>query len=460
METLAPSTRSAVESFVADWVTDHRIPGAAVAVVDPEGEVYAEGFGARNLERNEPATPDTLFGIGSCTKSFTALAVVQLAEEVALSLDDPVGDYVPHLDDVPGDPVTVRELLTHTSGMPSDGLAGPLTVRSLGVGGMEVPLSSDDDFRRHVQGSTDRRVTDRDAFFYYNSGYTLLGKTVEAVTGKGYGSFVREAVLDPLGMDRSTFDRVAFEEDDDRMTPYIKQEESSTAVDFPFDDLIHAPGGLVSSVREVGDYLRLYMNGGSLDGAEIAPTAAVGEMTTPRGTFGTTLDGREVGYGYGLMSEPFLGDTLVGHGGSIGVSNAWFGYLEDAELGVAVACTTSPETHPMSVGPAVLSILQGTDPVESVPQFRIVDTLEEVTGSYETYRGIGSATVERDGGALTFTQASGMGEQTLHLLPETIEDDLLVCETVTGAGMRRPVRFETDGDGVTCFFERSRFEKA
>jgi CubicO group peptidase (beta-lactamase class C family) len=460
METLAPSTRSAVESFVADWVSDHRIPGAAVAIVDPDGEVYAEGFGARNLERNEPATPDTLFGIGSCTKSITALAVVQLAEAGALALDDPVADYLPHLDDAPGDPITVRELLSHTSGMPSDGLAGPLITRPLGLGHVEVPLSSDDDFRRHVQGSADRRVTDRETCFYYNSGYTMLGEVVEAVTGDSYASYVREAVLDPLGMDRSTFDREAFETDDDRMTPYVEREGSSTPSEFPFDDLIHAPGGLVSSVREVGEYVRLYVNGGSLDGTTLVPDAAVEEMTTPRGAFGTTVDGREVGYGYGLMTEPFLGDTLVGHGGSIGVSNAWFGHLEDAELGVAVACTSSPETHPMAVGPAVLSILRGTDPVESVPQFRVLDALEAVTGSYETYRGIGSATVEREGGALTLTQESSMGAQTHHLLPETIEDDLLVCETVTGAGMRRPVRFETDGDGVTCFFERSRFEKA
>jgi CubicO group peptidase (beta-lactamase class C family) len=459
MDTLAESTRSDVESFVSEWLSDHRIPGAAVAVVDADGTRYAEGFGARNLERNVPATPDTLFGIGSSSKSFTAIAIMQLVESGDLSVDDPVSDYLPHLDDVPGDPITVHELLTHTSGMPSDGMAGPLITRPLGLGHVEVPLSSDDDFRRHVQGSADRRVTDRETFFYYNGGYTILGKLVEEVTGDSYAEYVREEILDPLRMDRSTFDREAFEDEDDRMTPYVKQEESSTQSDFPFDSLIHAPGGLVSSAREMGEYIRMYLNGGELDGASVLSASSLDAMTTPDGTFGTYIDGRDVGYGYGLMVEEFLDDTLVGHGGSIAVSNSWFGYLDEAEVGVAISCTTSPEAHPMTVGPALLAIVQGEDPIESVPYFRLTDALDAVTGEYESYRDIASATVERDGGTLKFTQEAGTGGQELYLAPETLEDDLLVCSTMTAAGMRHPVRFELDGDDVTCFFERSRFVK-
>ncbi|NHX37499.1 MULTISPECIES: serine hydrolase [Halolamina] len=444
---------------MTEWLSDHRIPGAAVSVVDPDGTVYAEGFGARDLERNEPASEDTLFGIGSSTKSFTAIAIMQLVAEGELSVDDPVSDYLPHLDDAPGEPITIRELLTHTSGMPSDGMAGPLITRPLGLGHVEVPLSSEDDFRRHVQGSNDRRVTDRETFFYYNAGYTMLGEIVEEVTGDSYAEYVTEQVLDPLGMDRSTFDREEFESEEDRMTPYVKQEESSTESGFPFDQHIHAPGGLVSSAAEMGEYIRMYLNGGELDGASVLSPAAIDEMTTPEATFGEYIDGRDVEYGYGLMVEEFLDDRLVGHGGSIAVSNSWFGYLEEAELGVTISCTTSPEAHPMTVGPAILAIIQGADPVESVPFFRLTEALDEVTGEYESYRDIASATVERDGGTLKFTQEAGTGSQELYLAPETLEDDLLVCSTMTAAGMSHPVRFELDGDDVTCFFERSRFVK-
>ncbi|MEF8802542.1 MAG: serine hydrolase [Halolamina sp.] len=459
MHSLTESTRSELESFVTEWLSDHRIPGAALAVVDPDGPVYAEGFGARNLERNESATEETLFGIGSSTKSFTAVAIMQLVEAGELAVDDPVSEYIPHLEDVPGEPVTVRELLSHTSGMPSDGSAGPLITRPLGMGHIEVPLSSKDDFRRHVEGSADRRVTDRETFFYYNSGYTMLGEIVEAVSGQSYADYVRKNVLAPLGMDRSTFDREQFEADDDTMTPYIKQEENATESGFPFDALIHAPGGMVSSVVEMGEYVRMYLNEGSLGGKSVLSPDSLAEMTEPVSTFGSYIDGRDVDYGYGLMSQEFLDDRMVGHGGSIAVSNFWFGYLEEAELGVAIGCTTSPEAHPMTVGPAVLSILQGADPAETVPHFKLVDALEAVTGEYETYRDIGGATVERDGGTLSFTQQSGIGDVELNLTPETLEDDLLVCSTLMASGMEQSVRFELDDDDVRCYFERSLFTK-
>ncbi len=130
----------------------------------------AEEFDARTLEDNTAVIPESLFGVGSCTKAFTATAVMQLVEGDQVGLDDPLEGYVPHLADAPGEPIAVEELLTYTSGMPDDGVAGPLMARRLGTGG-EVPLSSEADFRRHVQGSIDRRVTDHETFLYYNSGY-------------------------------------------------------------------------------------------------------------------------------------------------------------------------------------------------------------------------------------------------------------------------------------------------
>ena len=456
---LSESKRAEVESFITEWLSDHRIPGASLAIVDADGIQFASGFGARNLERNVEATEDTLFGIGSSTKSFTAVAIMQLVEDGELSLNDPVDEYIPHLSDVPGEPITIEELLTHTSGMPSDGSAGPLITRPLGLGHIEVPLSSKEDFRRHVQGSNDRRVTDRDTFFYYNSGYTMLGEIVEAISGDSYETYVEQNILAPLGMKRSTFSREEFEDDDNRMTPYVKQEESSTESDFPFDPLIQAPGGLVSSAAEMATYIRMYMNGGSVDGNSVLSDESVSKMATPQATFGTYIDGREARYGYALMVEDFLDDRLVGHGGSIAVSNSWFGYLEDAEIGVTVSCTTSPEAHPMLVGRAVLALLRDEEPTSTVPHFELVDALEKVTGSYETYRETSGATVERDGGTLKFAQDAGFTNIELHLTPESLEEDLLICSTVMGSGMKYPVRFELDGDDVHCYFERSRFVK-
>lgn len=459
LNNLPAEHRSTVETFISDWLTQHRIPGAAMAIVDGDS-VAAEGFGARTLEDNTPVTPDTLFGIGSCTKPFTATAVMQLVEADELALDDPVSEYIPHLTDAPGDPITIKELLTHTSGMPSDDVAGPLMARWLGVGGSEVPLSSTADFRRHVQGSTDRRVTDRDTFFYYNSGYVMLGQIIEEVTGQAFATYVEDEVLTPLGMERSTFDREEFEADSDRMTPYLKQEGESTESGFPFDPLIHPAGGLISSVRELADYIQQVLGRGTVGDDGLLSEESVEAMTTHVGTFGTYFDGRERGYGYGLSTEEFLDDRLVGHGGSIGVSNAWFGYLEDAEQGVALACTTGPETHPSDAGMALLAILQDRDPESIQPHYQLVSVLESVTGDYMGYRNIVQASVERVGGGLKLEVEGAAGGQELLLTPTRIEEETLVCTTMVASGMEQEVRFEFGGEGADLFYERLRLSKA
>lgn len=119
MPTLSPQRTREIESLVTDWTNENDVPGASVVIVDEDDEWYAEGFGARDIESNSSATPDTLYGMGSVTKSLTALAVIQLDEAGELSIDDHVDDYVDHYRDAPGEPITIEDLLTHTSGMPA-----------------------------------------------------------------------------------------------------------------------------------------------------------------------------------------------------------------------------------------------------------------------------------------------------------------------------------------------------
>lgn len=445
---------------MTDWLTEASVPGAAVAVVDEDGTRYAEGFGARDLASNTPATADTLFGIGSCTKSFTAAAVCRLVERGDLSLDDEPAEYVDRYADVAGEPVTLRDLLTHASGFPSDGMAVALIQRYMGVDPCEVPVSGEADFGRYVAGASDDRVTDREPFFYYNSGYTVLGEVVEAVTGQSFADAVADLVFEPLGMARTTFDRKAFEADDDAMTPYYPGENGSTEGEFPFDRNVEAPGGIVSSVTELATYLRCQLRGGEVDGARLFDEATVEEMHDHHTTRQTRIDGVEQGYGYGWMVEEYLGDRMVGHGGSVGVSTAWQGFLEDAGLGVVVLCNTTADPHPMHVGPAILAILEGQDPREVEPHYALSAKLSGLTGSYQSYRGLMTGEVERSGGTLTLSLSTGGDPETKPLFPESLDPDEKAFYSVGVDGARTEVRFERheDGDGghYDLFVERWR----
>lgn len=462
-ESLSKPYREEIERFVTEW-TDEDTAGIGLAVATGDGIVYADGFGTRSLSGDEPATEATLFGFGSCTKSVTAVAIAQLAERGELAVTDPVNDYVSHLAGAPGDPITIRELLTHTSGMPGDWSVKPLMAGDDHEAHFDVIISDDEDFRRHVEGSLDQRVTDRDTFFYYNSGYTILGKVVEAVSGDEYSDYVRTNVLEPLGMDRSTFSEEDFRAANDRMPVEFDYEGHSIRSVFPFEPLLHPPGGLLSSPTEMANYTRMFVGDGSVDGTSVLSSRRLEEMTTPVSTFGTRIDGRDIGYGYGLQIEDFLGDTLIGHGGSITISNAWFGYLDDAGVGVAIARSTAPSTtfdvEPSSLGPGVLSILQDEAPTESVLHFRLLDALERVTGEYTSYRDIGSATVEREGGMLALSRGGFHGRDGRCLKPERVTGDLLVCSTTRESGLEHEVRFELGGENVEFFYERSRFTEA
>lgn len=454
-ERFSDSTRERVEAFVDDCMIDDDLPGMSVALVSEEDVLYADGFGARDLSENAPMTPDTLYGVGSCTKSFTALAVMQLAEDGALDIADPVSDYVSTYDDAPGAPITLRDLLCHGSGMPSDAMAAALISRYVTDEPTATPLSDSDDFARHVERSLDARVVERDEpFFYYNSGYTVLGEVIEAASGKPYRTYVREEILAPLGMSRSTFDEEAVEADEDAMTGYYEDDGELTEGAFPHDRLIDAPGGLLSSVRELANYLRMQLNGGTFDDARLATEESVAAMHAPATTRETRLDGTTQEYGYGWMSQDFLDDRLVGHGGSISVSTGYVGFLAEAGLGVAVGCNTSSSVHPMYVGPAILAIASGDDPT-AVPFFALREKTEAVAGTYESHRGLVEATVERNGATLTLS----MADQQYGLHPTSTDADDLTFETVTPSGGSASVEFEESGDGLDLFFERWRLRR-
>lgn len=188
MTDLSPARRRDIGSFVHDWVREAEVPGASVVVFGADGERYAEGFGARDLESNAPATPDTLYGVGSVTKPITALAVVDLAEQDQLSLSDPIDRYVDHYADAPGDPITIAELLSHTSGMPATSTG----LLSQAMDGRPAGVADERDRERLVRDAVEFRTTDRERFFYYNTGYDVLGRVIEAVDGREYAEYVQD----------------------------------------------------------------------------------------------------------------------------------------------------------------------------------------------------------------------------------------------------------------------------
>lgn len=455
---LPSETVAEIESFVDGWLVEQDVPGASVAITDADGIVYAEGFGARDLAANTAATPETLYKVASISKTFTGVAVLQLAEDRRLSLSDPVGEYVDVYDDVPGDPVTVAELLSHTSGIPTDDVAWIKSPR-LGSGqGPTVPLSTREEFDRHVAGNARRRTTDRRRCMYYNSGYAVLGRVVEACSDLRFADYVEDRVLEPLGMERSTFDREPVEAETDRTFAYESTDEGRERTEFQFEELSNPNGGLISSAAELTSFLRALINDGRGDEARLLSADSVATLTDPQARFRTLVDGTEESYAHGTMVRPFGDDRLVGHGGTWGCSG-FAGYLEKAGLGVAVLANTVPDVHPMEVGPALLGIANGRAPEDANPYFAVTEKLKTVAGTYESYRGLQTAEVEPTGLSLEVSIGSEERRTTYTCFPESADPDDYDFYTVSGKLHRLPVEFTVDDDAVDLFVARNRLTK-
>ena len=173
-----------------DHLNEGTQPGAAVMVIKDGGVVYSAGFGFADVDKQIPIDANSTFRLGSVSKQFTAMAIMVLADEGKLDYDDPVVDYIPELDGYPG--VTIRHLLTHTSGMPD-------YYDTIDTGGM--PTNADMPAVMAAMDGPDFAPGER--YEYSNPAYEMLPVIVEKVSGQAFAQFMQEKVFIPAGMDDS-----------------------------------------------------------------------------------------------------------------------------------------------------------------------------------------------------------------------------------------------------------------
>lgn len=452
---LPSETRSRIESLVYEWLADTAAPGASLTIVDADGPLFETGFGARRLKTNEPATPETLYGFASVTKSFTALATLQCVDRDEIALDDPIAKHTDTAFDG-AEEITVEELLSHRSGLPSLAMSTVLLARNAGMEDTGVPLADREDLSRFFEGAGALR-DDLSAgrFMYNNAGYVLLSHAVESATGQPFEEYVDEWILSPLGMDRSTFDGARYDTFENRATPHRAGDDGLEETSFPARELSYGPGGLITSTSELGRYLRCNLAGGTLDGERLVSEELLERAHT---THVEPLPRYGDGYGYGWSIHDLAGTTLIGHGGSLLTSSAAVGFLPERGLGFALGCAAQPEVHPTEIGMGIAALLCDEEPREVVPAIAYRERVRQLTGEYEGYRGITTATVTDEGGSLSLALSVGPIEQTYTLVPE--DPSLASFRFLSPEpGRSTPVEFVERGDGIDLFVDRHRLRR-
>lgn len=438
-----------IESSIPAMMREAKMPGFAIAVVQDGATIYAEGFGARDPAKGLPATPDTLFGIGSITKSFVAISILQLAEQGKLDLDDPVSRHIPFELGLPGKPITIRHFLSHSPGFPSLATSSVLLRRGLGED-TGVPMTSADDFFRYINGASNEIVFEPGQhFFYNNAAWRMLGAVIQEVSGMPFHEYVTGNVIRPLGMQRTTFDTDQLFADPDHLIPHRQGDDGPEATNFPYPNpndvgdfsFLSAAGGISSSVNEMTTYVNMLIQQGEYADERLIPRRVMQEMQTvhirrPDGYYGA------YGYGFGLSITPdFLGEKLVGHGGSIVVSTAHMAFIAERNIGVIMMGNSSGMDY-ATIAECVLAFLMDKNPDDVIPSLGVRKRMARLEGTYAVYEGLESLDIVKERGMLYLQQEDNLRP----LIPEDA-DYRGTQFYLLNEGRKTPVEFRFGDDG-------------
>jgi CubicO group peptidase (beta-lactamase class C family) len=309
---LAPLIVAAQERF--------QVPGLSLVLVRSDGVLWAEGFGEADRERQIPATPSTVYRAGSLAKPLTATAVMQLAEAGAIDIDQPLNAYLPAFSirsrfDTVAQPITVRSVLSHHAGLPTD---------------LNKGMWTDTPYTQVVDALDDEYATFPPdfVFAYSNVGYTLLGHMVAAVSGIDYPAYIDQRVFQPLGMRHSGFSAPGA----DLAQGYRDGEPFAM---LPIRDL--PADGLYTSAADLGRYMQALLRSGELRGHRLLEEATIEEMWEPQ-NLDVPLDLDILnGLGWFLEEDSIPGGgEVIRHGGTTLVFAAEMILLPKRGLGVAV----------------------------------------------------------------------------------------------------------------------------
>ncbi|HEU4434031.1 MAG TPA: serine hydrolase domain-containing protein [Pyrinomonadaceae bacterium] len=327
--TPAQSTKSAndpqtekVDALFAQWNKPDS-PGCAVAIIKDGRVVYKRGYGSANLDYDIPISSKTVFNVGSVSKQFTAISVALLARQGKVSLDDDIRKYLPEIRQYSA-PVTIRGLIYHTSGIREYS-------HLMQLAGMRFEDAAADEIYKIIARQKELNFDPGDEYLYSNSGYFLLARIVQRVSGKSLREFAQENIFKPLGMGSTRFQNDQSEVIRDRATGYSSRTTGGFAVQTTISEAVGA-GGLLTAIDDLVLWERVF-DQNSLPGGPAFIREAL--------TRGTLNSGEKIDYGFGMDIETYRGLNEFGHGGATNGFNADMVRFPDQRFTVVCLCNLS-----------------------------------------------------------------------------------------------------------------------
>ncbi len=329
------SVIAALDSEIPQMMAQGHVVGLTVAIVDDQKVVMTKGYGLADRDANTPVTTDTLFHIGSLSKTFTATAVMQLVEQGKVDLDAPLARYVPSFRMLPrykGNVITVRSVLDHHSGIPGDVFNGLITEGKTDPGFRSWLLKA------LAKMYPERRVNTEQA--YNNSGFVLLQDLVENVTGQPFDTYTAEHLFARMGMQRSTFNDT-LPPDSALTRNYLATEQSVLAKPREYVNGWSA-GSILSSANDMANYLRMLNASGTGVAGQVIKPETLAQMLTPQTDVALDITPARFGLSWFVAPRRWTGFTYM-HDGATAYNYSQLMMLRDSKLGVFVSANTANE---------------------------------------------------------------------------------------------------------------------
>ena len=416
VETLRP--------FIQQQMAEKELPALSIAIIDDQQIVWAQGFGMADPKSKTPASADTVYRIGSVSKLFTDIAVMQLVERGELNLDAPVTDYLPdfHPENPFGTPITLRQLMSHRSGM----------LR-------EPPVGNYFETSQPTLAATVHSLNDTELVFgpnthtkYSNAAIAVVGYLLEERSQEPFAQYLKSSVLDPMGMRHSSF------EPNPAIVANLAKAEMWTYDGLKFEaptfQLGMAPAGsMYSTVNDLGHFVSVLLAQGKVENGALLKPATLEQMWSPQ----FPNSGGSV-FGLGFHVRSLDGHRLVGHGGAIYGFATTLDLLPEDKVGVVVVATKDAVNAVTErIGEEALRLIlahRAGKPLELPPPTTPVpfEPGRKLTGRYGT----------RDD-AVDLTYLDGhlsmlklIGGEQLELRKVRQSGDDLVADGVTGFGVK------------------------
>jgi len=343
----------------------HHIPGMAIAVVKDDEVVLTHGFGIASVEDETPVTSETIFAIGSASKSFTSTLVGMLVDEGKMDWDDPVTEYLSYFQmniesaNESAEP-TLRDVLSHRTGFTRMGLlfgSGQIPIE-------EVLLDAT---------KAEPYMPFREKWYYSNVMYMSAGVAAGKVEGTDWDTLVAERIFEPLGMDSTTTSVTEAENDSRLASGYLWDEDLQDYEYRPMRnvDNIGPSGSINSNVIDMAQWLRLQLNRGEYEGSQLISEENLSETWTTQ-----IYIAENIGYGMGWMIREWEGQPVIEHGGNVDGFSAQVAMLPESDLGFVLLTNTSASPLPPQAINMIWDTLLGEEPAD-----------DGATKDYEPYIG-------------------------------------------------------------------------